>query len=101
MIPGEFFLTEEDILINSDSQIVEIEVFNSGDRPIQVGSHFHFYESNHALLFDRSLAFHTRLDLASGTAMRFEPGQHRNVNLVHFSGSLTTPESTSAPEMKR
>ncbi len=87
MIPGEFLLEEGEIVLNLGSAGVEIEVLNSGDRPVQVGSHFHFAEVNAALLFDRSAARGRRLDIASGTAVRFEPGQTRRVSLIEFTGS--------------
>jgi urease subunit beta len=86
MIPGEYMLMDEDILINRERESVEIEVANQGDRPVQVGSHYHFYETNPALIFDRSKALGRRLDIIAGTAARFEPGQTRSVRLVSFGG---------------
>ncbi len=86
MIPGEYLLEEGEIVLNSGAVEVEIEVFNSGDRPVQVGSHFHFAEVNEALLFDRAAAHGHRLGIASGTAVRFEPGQTRRVVLIGFTG---------------
>ena len=87
MIPGEFFLADEDIVLNSDRLAVDVVVSNTGDRPIQVGSHYHFYETNPALAFDRDAARGMRLDIASGTAVRFEPGQTRKVALIPIAGA--------------
>jgi urease subunit beta len=87
MIPGELFVPDGDIELNSDRPVTTLTVANSGDRPIQVGSHFHFYEVNRALLFDRSAARGTRLDIPAGTAVRFEPGDERSVNLIPLAGS--------------
>ena len=87
MIPGEFFLADEDIVLNSDRLAVDVVVSNTGDRPIQVGSHYHFYETNPALAFDRDAARGMRLDIAAGTAVRFEPGQTRKVALIPISGA--------------
>ena len=92
MIPGEFFLQEQPIELNADCEAFQVEVFNCGDRPIQVGSHYHFYETNEALIFDREATHGARLDIASGTAARFEPGQRRSVGLIHYSS--TTPQTT-------
>ena len=86
MIPGEVITNGEDILLNADRKTVLIVVANSGDRPIQVGSHYHFFETNSALVFDRKLSRGMRLDIAAGTAVRFEPGQEREVQLVSFGG---------------
>ena len=86
MIPGEVITSDEDIMLNSDRKSVRIMVANSGDRPIQVGSHYHFFETNEALSFDRESTRGMRLNIASGTAVRFEPGQSRKVNLIPFSG---------------
>ncbi|MDA8278715.1 MAG: urease subunit beta [Actinomycetota bacterium] len=88
MIPGEFLIEDEDVEINLGSEIFELQVVNDGDRPIQVGSHFHFYETNDSLIFDREKSFNCRLAIASGTAIRFEPGQRRVVPLIKFRGSL-------------
>ncbi|MCL5077107.1 MAG: urease subunit beta [Actinobacteria bacterium] len=85
MIPGEIFLKEEDIILNENLESLAIEVRNSGDRPIQVGSHFHFFETNSALEFNRETAIGKRLNIASGTAVRFEPGQTKIVSLIKFS----------------
>ena len=86
MIPGEVVTKEGDILINAGRQQVKLTVANSGDRPIQVGSHYHFYETNEALAFNRNSAYGMRLDIPAGTAVRFEPGQERTVELVALSG---------------
>jgi urease subunit beta len=86
MIPGEIFPAEGYIELNAGRQTVVVKVANSGDRPIQVGSHYHFYETNDALHFDRALARGFRLNIAAGTAVRFEPGQTREVELVKFAG---------------
>ena len=89
MIPGEVFTKSGDIELNVGAVQVTIEVANSGDRPIQVGSHYHFYETNNGLKFDREKARGMRLDIAAGTAVRFEPGQAREVKLVPLSGNRT------------
>ncbi|MFP6639157.1 MAG: urease subunit beta [Myxococcota bacterium] len=86
MIPGEMELGEGDIEINVGRSVIEIEVANTGDRPVQVGSHYHFFEVNPALSFDRGKARGRRLHVASGTAVRFEPGQARTVALVEIAG---------------
>lgn len=86
MIPGEIFTVEGDIILNEGVTAIALKVANSGDRPIQVGSHYHFYETNPALIFDRAAARGMRLDIAPGTAVRFEPGQSRDVTLVPFGG---------------
>ena len=86
MIPGEIFVASGYIDINANRGSVTINVTNSGDRPVQVGSHYHFYEVNPALLFDREKAYGYRLNIAAGTAIRFEPGQSREVSLVELSG---------------
>lgn len=86
MIPGEIFPADFDIELNANRSTCHVLVANSGDRPIQVGSHYHFYETNPALLFDRQLSRGYRLDIPAGTAVRFEPGQHREVQLVAFAG---------------
>ena len=87
MIPGEIFPADGDLILNSDRVAVTLMVANTGDRPVQVGSHYHFAESNAALDFDRLAAFGRRLDIAPGTAVRFEPGQRREVNLIEISGA--------------
>jgi urease beta subunit len=86
MIPGEIFPADEPIIINAGRATAEIEVTNSGDRPIQVGSHFHFFEVNRALRFDRGAVYGMRLDIPAGTAVRFEPGESRQVALVALGG---------------
>lgn len=87
MIPGEVITKPGEIELNADAPQVVLEVSNTGDRPIQVGSHYHFYETNGALSFDREKARGMRLDIAAGTAIRFEPGQAREVRLVPLSGA--------------
>jgi urease subunit beta len=87
MIPGEIFPTAGDIELNAGRPVTEIDVANTGDRPIQVGSHYHFAETNPALRFDRAAAHGQRLDIPAGTAVRFEPGQSRSVRLVPFAGA--------------
>ena len=87
MIPGEVITLEGDIELNAGRTAVTITVANTGDRPIQVGSHYHFAETNGALRFDRGAARGMRLNIASGTAVRFEPGQQRTVELVDFAGA--------------
>ncbi|MET0792649.1 MAG: urease subunit beta [Polyangiaceae bacterium] len=86
MIPGELLLASGDIELNAGRPTVTVKVANTGDRPIQVGSHYHFYETNDALSFDREAARGFRLNIAAGTAVRFEPGQEREVELVAYSG---------------
>ena len=86
MIPGEYLITDGSLEINSESNTITIEIINEGDRPIQVGSHFHFAEVNASLKFDREKAKGTRLNIASGTSIRFEPGQKKIVDLVYFKG---------------
>src|SRR4051794_310653 len=86
MIPGETFIQDGEIELNAGRKIVTLSVTNTGDRPIQVGSHYHFFETNPALKFDRKKARGTRLDIAAGTAVRFEPGQSREVTLVALAG---------------
>lgn len=89
MIPGELFIEDGEIELNAGRATVTLTVANSGDRPIQVGSHYHFFETNPALQFDRDKARGMRLDIAAGTAVRFEPGQSRDVQLVALAGSRT------------
>ncbi len=86
MIPGEYAIQPGDIELNAGRPSVTLEVANTGDRPIQVGSHYHFFETNDALAFDRELARGMRLNIAAGTAVRFEPGQTRTVELVAYVG---------------
>lgn len=87
MTPGEVFPAEGEITLNADHAAVTLMVANTGDRPVQVGSHYHFAETNAGLDFDRAAARGMRLDIAAGTAVRFEPGQRRAVQLVPFSGA--------------
>jgi len=87
MIPGEMQVAPGDIELNKGRKPLALEVLNSGDRPIQVGSHYHFFETNDALKFDRKKAYGCRLNIAAGTAVRFEPGQTRTVELIKVSGS--------------
>ncbi|MBY4891542.1 urease subunit beta [Rhodobacteraceae bacterium N5(2021)] len=86
MIPGEVMPEDGMIELNAGAEVVTLEVANTGDRPVQVGSHYHFAEANNALSFDRAAARGTRLDIAAGTAVRFEPGQTREVHLVPYGG---------------
>ncbi|MGC3981162.1 MAG: urease subunit beta [Steroidobacteraceae bacterium] len=86
MIPGEMFIEPGEIELNVGRDTVKVQVANTGDRPIQVGSHYHFFETNNALQFDRAKARGFRLNIASGTAVRFEPGQTREVELVRYAG---------------
>jgi urease subunit beta len=87
MVPGEIFAAPGEVVLNSDRQVVSLRVANTGDRPIQVGSHYHFAETNSALSFDRNAALGYRLDIPAGTAVRFEPGQSRMVSLVPYAGA--------------
>jgi urease subunit beta len=86
MIPGEMKTAKGDIELNAGRRTVTLSIVNSGDRPIQVGSHYHFFETNDALRFDRQQAYGYRLNIAAGTAVRFEPGQTRSVELVELAG---------------
>ena len=103
MIPGEYLLKKEDIVCNKGRMITSLTVVNTGDRPVQVGSHFHFFESNRMLEFDREKAFGLRLNIASGTAVRFEPGEEKKIALIPFGGNkkvfginnLTNGDTTS------
>ena len=87
MIPGEIFPAPGEIVLNSGRRVVSLKIANTGDRPIQVGSHYHFAETNSALSFDRKAALGCRLDIPAGTAVRFEPGQSRAVSLVPYVGA--------------
>lgn len=89
MIPGQVFPAEGDIEINAAAEVSTITVANTGDRPVQVGSHYHFFETNEALDFEREATRGKRLDIPAGTAVRFEPGQKRDVTLVPLAGSRT------------
>jgi urease beta subunit len=87
MIPGEYILNKEDINANANRATAKIVVVNTGDRPVQVGSHFHFFEVNKHMEFDREKAFGMRLNIPAGTAVRFEPGEEKEVELVEFGGT--------------
>ncbi len=89
LVPGEIITAPGEIELNAGAPTVTLKVANTGDRPIQVGSHYHFFETNEGLVFDRDKARGMRLDIAAGTAVRFEPGQERDVTLVPLSGSRT------------
>jgi len=89
MIPGEYLIAEGDITLNANRKTLTLTVVNKGDRPIQVGSHYHFFETNNALEFDRTLARGMRLNVPSGNAVRFEPGEAKTVELVEFGGTKT------------
>jgi urease beta subunit len=89
MIPGEYKLAESPVIANEGRREIELEIANTGDRPIQVGSHFHFFEVNRALQFDRAAAYGMRLNIPAGTAVRFEPGDSKMVRLVEIGGSAT------------
>ena len=86
MIPGEYIVDEGEIELNANKEIITIEVENKGDRPVQIGSHYHFFEVNSALDFDRNQAYGKRLDVAAGTSVRFEPGSIKKINLIDFAG---------------
>lgn len=88
MIPGEYIIDDGEIELNQGRDTVVLRVANSGDRPIQVGSHYHFYETNSALNFEREKSRGYRLNIAAGTAVRFEPGQEREVELVQYAGDM-------------
>ena len=87
MIPGEYILRSEPVTVNAGREAVDVDVINTGDRPVQVGSHFHFAEANAALTFDRKAAYGRRLDIPAGTAARFEPGDSKTVRLIELAGS--------------
>ncbi len=87
MKPGEYIINNENLELNSNSSVSSIDVVNEGDRPIQVGSHYHFAEVNSFLKFDRERAFGKRLNIASGTSIRFEPGQNKKVQLIEIKGA--------------
>ena len=86
MIPGEYVLNTEPVLVNAGREAIDVAVTNTGDRPVQVGSHFHFAEANAALAFNRQAAYGRRLDIPAGTAARFEPGDSRTVRLIELAG---------------
>ena len=87
MVPGEYFLKEEPVQCNTGRHTIIIAVVNTGDRPVQIGSHFHFFETNKYMEFDREKAFGMRLNIAAGTAVRFEPGEEKDVELVTYGGN--------------
>jgi len=89
MIPGEYILKDDAIIANKGKETIDVKVVNTGDRPVQVGSHFHFFEVNQQMSFNRQLAFGMHLDIAAGTAVRFEPGEEKIVTLVAFGGNKT------------
>ena len=105
MIPGEYFLSQQNIECNVGRTTIKITVVNIGDRPVQVGSHFHFFEVNKEMEFDRAKTFGMRLNIAAGTAVRFEPGEEKDVELVTFGGNrkiygfndLTNGDTKSPP----
>ena len=86
MKPGEVIIKNEEIDLNKNSKVTKIKISNSGDRPVQVGSHYHFFEANEYLVFDRKLAYGKRLNIPSGTALWFEPGQSKDVELIEING---------------
>ncbi|MDM1501953.1 urease subunit beta [Myroides marinus] len=86
MVPGEYFIKEEDVICNEGREITTITVVNKGDRPIQVGSHYHFFEVNKMMEFDRAAAFGKRLNIIASTAVRFEPGEEKEIDLVPYAG---------------
>ncbi|KMY51528.1 urease subunit beta [Peribacillus loiseleuriae] len=86
MVPGQYILKEEEIIINEGKTLNKLSVINTGDRPVQIGSHFHFYEVNEALQFNREEAFGKRLNIPAGAAVRFEPGDEKEVELLSFAG---------------
>ncbi len=88
MVPGEYILAKDPVTANAGRRTIDLEVANTGDRPIQVGSHFHFFEVNRALRFSRALAFGMRLNIPAGTAVRFEPGDSKRVTLVEIAGAV-------------
>jgi urease subunit beta len=89
MIPGEYFIEDEYITLNSGRKQLTIKVSNTGDRPVQVGSHYHFFEVNKCLEFDREKGYGMRLDIPSGTAVRFEPGEEKEIKLTEFAGNMS------------
>lgn len=89
MVPGEYILDGPDVELNPGRPVVTLTVTNTGDRPVQVGAHYHFFETNRALVFDRTKAYGMRLDLPSGTSVRFEPGDTKEVRLIPYGGTRT------------
>jgi urease subunit beta len=96
VIPGEYVLSEQPVLCNEGREVLEMEVTNTGDRPVQVGSHFHFFEANRALEFDRAATRGFHLDIPAGTAVRFEPGDRKTVRLVAMGGARAVYGFTNA-----
>lgn len=109
MIPGEYILKDEAIVCNATRESIAVKVTNTGDRPVQVGSHFHFFEANKAMSFDREKAFGKRLDILAGTSVRFEPGESTEVHLIDLGGSrkaygasnLTQGDTTSKDSLEK
>ncbi|EGV42496.1 urease subunit beta [Bizionia argentinensis JUB59] len=109
MIPGEYILKEEKIICNAQHESITLKVINTGDRPVQIGSHYHFFEVNKEMSFDREKAFGKRLDILAGTAMRFEPGESFEVQLIDLGGSrksygssnLTQGDTTSKESLTK
>jgi len=109
MIPGEYILKEEKITCNAKHKSITLKVINTGDRPVQIGSHYHFFEVNKEMSFDREKAFGKRLDILAGTAMRFEPGESFDVQLIDINGSrkyygasnLTQGDTTSKESLTK
>lgn len=108
MIPGEYLLLKDDIVCNVNRNTTTVFVVNTGDRPVQVGSHFHFFETNKQLAFEREKAYGMRLNIAAGTAVRFEPGEEKEVELVAYGGkgkvygfSNLVNGDTNLPELKK
>ncbi|WOD44556.1 urease subunit beta [Hwangdonia lutea] len=109
MIPGEYILKEEKIVCNAKHQSITLKVINTGDRPVQIGSHYHFFEVNKAMAFDREKAFGKRLDILAGNALRFEPGESTEVQLIDIEGSrraygasnLTQGDTTSKESLEK
>lgn len=109
MVPGEYILKEDEIVCNAKSDSITIKVTNTGDRPVQVGSHYHFFEVNKMISFDRKKAFGKRLDILAGTAKRFEPGESTEVQLIDFGGdrkaygasNLTQGDTTSKESLEK
>ena len=109
MIPGEYILSDETIILNAGRTSIELDVVNLGDRPVQIGSHFHFFEVNKQMLFNRQKAFGMRLNIAAGTAVRFEPGESKKIVLIAFGGlqcamgfnNLSQGSTSSEEKMKK
>lgn len=109
MVPGEYILKEEPIVCNANQESITLKVINTGDRPVQIGSHFHFFEVNKDISFDREKAFGKRMDILSGTAIRLEPGESTEVQLINIDGSrksygannLTQGDTTSKESLAK